>query len=263
MPSRPRALVTGASSGIGRALAQRLAKGGYDLVLCGRDAAQLRAAQRACQDLGAKSDIVLADLSLPGAVARVYESLDHRSLEVLVNNAGFTVHGDFSETDLKDEIAMIAVHVGAVLELTKLVLPGMLERGRGRILNVGSVYSFAPVPHQAVYGASKAFLLSFSDSLWAELRGSGVSVTALCPGVTRTEFRARAGVSTKRMSGMSAEEVAECGYRGMMAGCRLVVPGLLNKLFVFVARRIPSGAIPALTGVISRFRGLGPAKKRL
>lgn len=263
MPARPLALVTGASSGIGRALALRLAKGGYDLILSGRDAAQLRVVQRAAKDLGAASDIVLADLSLPGAVGRVYEALDRRPLEVLVNNAGFTVHGDFSETDLKDEMSMIAVHVGAVLELTKLVLPGMLARKKGRILNVGSVYSFAPVPHQAVYGATKAFLLSFSDSLWAELRGSGVSVTSLCPGITRTEFRSRAGVSTKRMSGMSAEAVAECGYRGMMAGRRLVVPGLLNKLFVFVARRIPSGAIPVLTGIISRFRGLGPAQKRL
>lgn len=260
-PSRPLALVTGASVGIGRAIALRLARAGYDLALLGRDIDRLSETQRACRALGAETQLIVADLALPRAARRAYDALDRYPVDVLVNNAGYTVHGEFLDTELEAEQAMVAVHIGATLELTKLVLPQMIARGQGRILNVGSVYSFAAIPHQAVYGATKSFLLSFSDSLGYELKGSGVTVTALCPGITRTEFRARAGVTTKRLSGMSAEAVAEAAYRGMEAGSRLVVPGVLNKLFVFCARRLPSGVIPALMGLISRFRGLSPAGK--
>ncbi len=249
---RPVALVTGASSGIGRALALRLARGGYDLVLVSRDEKRLK---EVAAEAGVSCRIVTEDLSKPGAAQRIAAPVD-----VLVNNAGFGLHGDFSQTDLAQEQAMIQTHVVALVELTKLVLPGMLERGKGRILNVGSVYSYGPAPHQAIYGATKAFLLSFSNALYGELAGTGVTVTALLPGLTRTEFHERAGIGAKRLKGMSAEDVAEAGVAAMLAGKPVVITGFPNKVYVLLYRLLPAAAFSRLMRLINRLRGLKPAR---
>lgn len=184
------AVVTGASSGLGRGLAARLAERGMSLVLAGRDEARLdevahqirRAASRV------KVETVAADLSTRSGVSALLEHVGDRPVEVLVNNAGFGSYGPFAEADPNREADEVAVDVSAVVTLARAFLPGMLARGSGGILNVASTIAFQPAPYQAVYGASKAFVLSFSEALWAEARAAGVAVTALCPGPTRTGF---------------------------------------------------------------------------
>jgi short-subunit dehydrogenase len=179
------ALITGASSGIGYELAKRFARNNFDLVLVARDGRRL---QRVADELGQEQKIaatVLArDLSLPGAAAAIAADLHAAGInvDILINNAGFNVYGPFSDTDLEREGAMIHTNVIALTELTKLLLPGMLERRYGKIMNLGSTGSFAPGPFNAVYCATKAYILSFSEALAAELKGTGVTVTALCPG---------------------------------------------------------------------------------
>lgn len=242
------ALVTGASSGIGRALALGLAARGHDVVLCGRDAARLKDAAAACHALGRRAQTLTADLASPRGAADLARAAQAKGLAigVLVNNAGFGVHGPFSTTSLEEELAMVSVHVGATLAMTKAFLPGMLARKRGRILNVGSVYAVTPVEEQAVYAATKAFVLSFSRSLAGELRGTGVTVTDLLAGVTRTEFRRRAAIKDNGR-GMTAEAVAAAALEGLFAGRALVVPGALNKGFVALARaagpRVAAGVV--------------------
>jgi hypothetical protein len=177
---------------------------------------------------------------------------------VLVNNAGFGIHGPFVKTDLDRELALVRLQIDALLHLTKAVLPGMLHRRAGRILNVASVYSYAPVPHQAVYAACKAFMLSFAASLAAELEGTGISVTSLCPGITATAFRTRAGMREKRSwLSMDAETVAAAACEALMAGRAVVVPGRINRLYVAASRFMPHRAFARLTGRVNRRRGLG------
>jgi short-subunit dehydrogenase len=261
---RPVALVTGSSSGIGLALARVLARNGHDLVLVARDRETLQGMAAELQAMyGAKALVVAQDLSLPGAARAVWDAVERAGLavDVLVNNAGFGVHGPFVETAAADELRMIRVQLDVLLELTKLALPGMLARRSGRLLNVASVYSFAPVVHQAVYGACKAFMYSFSEALAIELTGQGISVTVLAPGSTRTAFRARAGVNERKPggSGASPELVAEAGYRGMMRGRRVVVPGFWNKVFVFIVGVLPRGLVSPFLRQINRKRLAGHA----
>ena len=254
------ALITGASSGIGRALAYAFGARGYNLFLTARNETLLR---QVAGDCGAKfkveTEVYLADLSgleavdgLIGAVAG-----GHREFEILVNNAGFGLPGEFRNTAIDSELNMLRVQLAAMLKLTKALLPGMLARRSGRILNVASVYSFAPVPYQSVYAASKAFILSFSAALAAELKGSGVTLTALCPGLTQTEFRARAGIAEKnKAAGATAESVAEMAVRQALKGSLLVVPGLSSRLFVFLARRLPLVLVVGLVRLINKGRGV-------
>lgn len=240
------AVVTGASSGIGRALAERLSREGYELICAARDAARLPA--------GGK---VACDLSSRDGVARLASSIRGRPVSVLVNNAGFGVHGRFAETPLDQELALVSLQLSAALALAKAVLPGMIARGEGTILNVGSVYAFSPVPEQSVYAASKAFLLSWTLALDAELRGSGVRALAFCPGVVRTEFRARAGLSDAgKLKGISAEEAADAAYRGLVERRSVVVPGASNKAFAAAARLAGGRGAAALVGGLNRLRGL-------
>jgi len=252
---RPLALVTGASSGIGRALALRLARAGHDLVLVSRDEARLRDVAAAS---GVPCRLIAQDLAAPDAARRIVERLDGAAVDVLVNNAGFGLHGDFAGTDLAAERAMIQTQAVAPMELTKMLLPGMIARRRGRILNVGSVYSYGPAPHQAIYGATKAFLLSFSAALRGELEGSGVTVTALLPGLTQTEFHQRAGIAAKRMKAMSSEDVADAAYRGLEAGRAVVITGATGRIFVLLYRLLPMAAYLRLMAGINRLRGLKP-----
>ncbi len=254
------ALITGASSGIGRALALELASRGYNLFLTGRDGPSLQQVAAECgQKHHVETAIHVADLADPTAMDGLISALaaGPEDLEFLVNNAGFGVRGEFEKTDLAQELNLLNVHLAATLKLTKALLPKMIERKRGRILNVASVYSFAPVPFQAVYAASKAFLFSFSQSLREELRGSGVSVTALCPGVTRTEFRARAGIEEKNKdAGKSPEAVARIAVEQTLKGKALAVPGLSSRLFVFLARRLPISMVPRVVRLVNRVRGV-------
>ena len=243
------ALITGASSGIGYELTKRFAQEGYDLVMVARSEEPLRRCAAALQAASGVSTTVIAmDLarpSAPGELARQLEAAG-RSIDVLINNAGFGAHGPFAETDLAVELEMVQVNVVAVMELTKRLLPGMLERRRGMILNVASTAAFQPGPLMAVYYATKAYLLSFSEALANELRGTGVSVTALCPGPTRTSFQQRSGMEHSRlMSGalMEAEAVARCGYEGLMRRKVVVIPGWKNRLLAFGVRLLPRSVV--------------------
>jgi short-subunit dehydrogenase len=254
------ALITGASSGIGRALAYAFAARGYSLFLTARNDLALRQVAAECASrFRVTTEIHPADLSDPQAVGLLVAAFSQmpRAFEILVNNAGFGVHGEFRNTPLDHEIAMIDVQVEAVLKLTKALLPGMISRGSGRILNVASLYSFAPVPYQSVYAASKAFMLSFTLGLSKELKNTGVTLTLLCPGVTQTEFRSRAGITEKsKTAGATAESVAEIAARETLKGELLVVPGFFNKLFVFLARRLPLLLVLYLVTLINRRRGM-------
>lgn len=253
--ARPAALVTGASGGIGRALATQIAAVRTDqtLVLVARRADELA---RVADDLrarhGARVETIAADLSLTASPDEVLAAVAARGLaiETLVNNAGFAGFGPFAETDLGHELGMIQVNIAALTHLTKGVLPGMLERRRGRILNLASTAAFLPGPLMAVYYASKAYVLSFSEALAEELRGTGVTVTALCPGPTATGFQERAAMEESKLIAnrqlMDAAEVARIGYAAMVAGQRLVVPGRRNALLVQVPRLLPRAILPRL-----------------
>ncbi len=258
--SRPLALITGATSGIGKALAHCFAKGGHDIVLVARDESALTAV---AAELGARHGVgtfrIKGDLSHADTPRQITTELERQGLHVdyLVNNAGFGVHGPFTATDLTSELAMVNLQIGALLALSKDLLPGMVARGRGGILNVASVYAFSPVAFQSVYGACKAFIYSFSEALASETRGSGIRISTLCPGSTATEFRQRAGVTEKRKPSATPEYVAAQGYAAFMRGSRLSVPGLRNKIFVFFGRHLPAGGITMVLRVINRFRGVG------
>jgi short-subunit dehydrogenase len=248
MPSRPVALVTGASAGIGREIARDLAAD-HDLILVARRESDLRSL--AAELAPATCHVFPVDLADPAAPRALSETVASAGLtvDVLVNNAGFGDLGPFAEADLSKLLRMIQVNVTALTELTGLFLPGMRARGRGRILNVGSVAGFQPGPYMAVYYATKAFVNSLSEALWSELRGSGVTVTCLAPGPTRSEFAAAAGFASEVPfsvgSGLEARPVAQAGVRAMRSGRRMVVTGWRNRLLVFAERFAPRGVVLA------------------
>lgn len=178
-------------------------------------------------------------------------------MDVLVNNAGFGTYGAFAETDLGTELEMLQLNIATLTHLTKLFLEKMLAEGNGKILNVASTAAFQPGPLMAVYYASKAYVLSFSEALANELRGTGVSVTALCPGPTRTGFQRRAGMGASRLFDwgvMDAPTVATIGYRGLMRERPLIIPGLKNKLLGFSVRLAPRRLVPAVVRVLQSKR---------
>src|SRR5438128_5986411 len=253
------AIITGASTGIGKALAFEFAAGGFNVLLIARNRAALAEVAAECSDkYRVETEVVLADLSRTDSIETLITSLASkpRHFEVLVNNAGFGIHGDFASTDIQQNIQLLNVQLTAALRLMKAVLPGMTGRRSGRILNVASVYSFSPVPFQSVYAACKAFLLSFSSAVHNELKGTGITVTVFCPGVTQTEFRTRAGIGQKRTSaGMTAEEAARVAYAETRRGKHIVVPGLVNRLFVFLAKLLPDSTVAGLVRFVNRQRG--------
>lgn len=254
------AVVTGASSGIGKALAFRFAAERFNLLLTGRSEPALKGVAAECSTkYGVETEIIAADLSCTDDLRRLIGEIESkpRPYQVLVNNAGFGIHGDFASTDIDENIRLVEVQLAAAMRLTRTVLPGMIERRNGRILNVASVYSFSPVPFQSVYAACKSFLLSFSSSLQSELQGSGVTVTVFCPGVTQTEFRSRAGIGQKRTDiGMTADAAADTAFRETMRGTHIVVPGLANRAFALVTRTLPPQWASKLVRFINRQRGL-------
>lgn len=238
-------LITGASSGIGLELAAICAREGLRPVLVARSEAGLREATlRIERDHGVKAEVVPLDLGAPDAAPALVRELDRRGLvvDMLVNNAGFATRGLFVKTPIEETSQLLAVNVVALTSLTRLLLPGMLERRRGRIMNVASIAGYFPGPLTATYNASKAFVISFTEALANELEGTGVTATAFCPGPTRTGFEVRAGLSTTqafRGSVMDARAVAEEGYRAMLRGCTVTVPGLANRLRMLPVRFVP------------------------
>ena len=253
------AVVTGASSGIGRALALEFAAAGFNVLLTGRDEQALTELAMECIDkFHVLAEAVPADLSRSETTSLLLNAIaaKPRRYEVLVNNAGFGINGEFAKTDVETETDLLNVQLTAALKLTKAVLPGMVSRRSGRILNVGSVYCYAPVPFQAVYSACKAFLLSFSAAIRNELASSGVTVTVFCPGITQTEFRSRAGIIEKsKTSGMTAEAAARIAYKETMRGKPVVIPGMANRVFVLLAKLLPNSSFTGIIRYINRKRG--------
>lgn len=244
------ALITGASSGIGLELAKLAAADGRNLVLVARRKERLNEVKRELEGkYQIEIQVIADDLSDPDAPNRIMAQLTkHKiSVDVLINNAGFGVVGDFAMTDWEKEQSMLQVNMVALTALTKLLLPGMLERKQGRILNVSSTAAFVPGPGMALYYASKAYVQSFSEALSEELAGTGVTVTALCPGPTQTEFSKVAGYSLNLalFGGKlpTAASVAADGYRAMLRGQRIAISGLNNQLSRFFIRFLPSWLI--------------------
>ncbi|MFF7941560.1 SDR family NAD(P)-dependent oxidoreductase [Nocardia gamkensis] len=238
-----RVLVTGASSGIGRAFAARIAADGGDLVLVARREAILRAqADELHAQFGTRVEVVAADLGVPGAALGVTDLLARRGItvEALVNNAGLGIHGDLAGADLAVVSSQIAVNVTALTELTAILLPGMIAHGRGAVVNVASTAAFQPVPHMAVYGATKAYVLSFTRALWSETRGSGVRVLAVSPGATDTAFFDIAGEAASVGSRRAPEQVVAATVRALRSNRPDIVDGAANALLARVACRLPS-----------------------
>jgi uncharacterized protein len=243
---RPAALITGASSGIGAALVHAFARNGHRLILVARRADRLVALAEAIAATGAPKPVVLPlDLAAAGASARIAAAFAENGLEpqYIVNNAGFGLLGEAATLDRAQQLAMIDLNVRALADLSLAFVDG-LSRHRGGILNVSSVAGFMPGPGMAVYYASKAFVLSFSEALHEELAPRGIRVTVLCPGPVPTEFQDRAGIqstSGAEMLNVSPERVAAVAYAGLMRGQRVVVPGIANRFVTMVPRFVPRG----------------------
>ncbi|MFT7622928.1 MAG: short-subunit dehydrogenase [Myxococcota bacterium] len=252
------ALITGASSGLGLELARLFAADGHNLVLVARREDRLR---QLADELSAKHSIVAhvvaADLSDPGSPAVIQEQLESQGIQVdyLVNNAGFGSTGFFAKLDHGWEMAQVQVNMVALTDLTHRFLGPMVQRGRGRVLNIASTASFQPGPFMAVYYATKAYVLHFSEALAHELRKSPVTVTAHCPGPTATEFGEVSGNGKNRLFQLAvadAESVCRHAYKSMMSGRAMAVPGLLNWLGAFLVRLSPRVAVRWLAARLNR-----------
>jgi short-subunit dehydrogenase len=240
------ALVTGASGGIGVDLAECLARDGYDLILTARSEGLLElVAARLAAEHGVAATPIANDLGAASGGQRLAERIAAQglSVDVLVNNAGYGHAGALTSSDLQTQLGMIELNVRALVELTYLFWDAMRRRKRGGVLNVASTAAFQPGPLMAVYYASKAFVLSFSEALWEEARGTGLRVSCLCPGPTQSGFRERAGTGRTRLAAAAAvvpsRPVAEAGYRGWQRNKRVVVTGARNKVLAQVAQVLP------------------------
>jgi len=238
-------LITGASSGIGLEFANLFAKDGYHIVLTARSETQLQEiAEKLKTKYGVNVTVIAKDLSEPDGAEELTSELIANGIEtdVLINNAGFAAYGPFTETSWKEEKDMIQVNIMALTTLTKRLLPGMVKRNSGKILNVASTAAFQPGPLMAVYYATKAYVLSFSEAIDYELRDTNVSVTALCPGATATNFEKRASLESSRLfqsGAMDAHEVALTGYKALMENKSLSIPGVKNKALAGLVRILP------------------------
>jgi short-subunit dehydrogenase len=257
------ALITGASSGIGEALAKRFARGGHPLVLVARNRGKLeKLAASLTADHGVKVSVQASDLTRPGAIAALAVALKRKriAVDVLVNNAGVLEQGLFTAMPYRRHQELIDLNVTALTGMLARFLPPMCERGRGRVLNVASIAAFQPVPMLATYAATKAFVLSLTESLAEELRDYGVSITALCPGITATnmlnsavEFNSRLAKLPGLLIG-DADEVADDGYRACMQGTVIAVPGALNQAVTLASRATPKWLLRRIAGTVARSR---------
>ncbi len=256
------ALVTGASSGIGLEMARILAKDGLDVVLVARRRQKLEAVARELSVThGVSARVIAKDLAQRASPGEIAEELEGEriAIDVIVNNAGLGVYGRFWKTDLARQLEVVQVNLVALTELTGRFLSGMVTRGRGRIVNVASTAAFQPGPHMAVYYATKAYVLSFSEALAAELSGTGVTVTALCPGPTITEFQQTAGIEDSWLFRgplvMDAAKAARAGWEGARRGKRIVIPGLGNKFLKEAVRFSPRRLVTATAETLQKKRG--------
>ena len=254
-------LVTGASSGIGEELAKCFAKDGHELVLVARSADKLRqlaATLKAAH--GTKVSVLPADLTRPGAAQALAAALRKKRVvvDVLVNNAGVLEQGAFCNIDAARHQELIDLNVSGLTAMLAQFVPGMRERGWGRVLNVASIAAFQPVPMLATYAATKAYVLSLTEALAEELKGSGVTVTALCPGITATNMIHRAAAANAKLSRLpdylisDAAEVAAEGYRACMRGEVIRVPGVLNLAGTLAARATPKWLLRGISGMVAR-----------
>ncbi len=264
-PAHLTALVTGASAGIGEGLARCFARDGHRLVLVARNAGKLNALAMALRaEHGTRVDVLPADLAEPAAAAALAAALrrKRRTVDVLVNNAGVLEQGAFTDIDAARHQQLIALNVAGLTALLWAFLPGMVERGHGRVLNVASIASFQPVPGLASYAASKAYVLSLAESLAEELAeelaGSGVTVAALCPGITATGMLHGAAAKNTRLAQLptvmvgDVAEVAEAGYRACLQGTVIVVPGVVNQATVLAAGNTAKWLLRKVTGMLGR-----------
>lgn len=247
-------LITGASEGIGKELAYCAAKDGYDLILVARSEDKLNALAHELKALKEKDVVVIpSDLGVPGAAETLWDKATQgREIDVLINNAGIGINGPFAETDKTREEAMVQINVVALTQLMKSAAQYMVARNKGRILNVASVAGFMAGPRMAAYHATKAYVLSLSEAVAKEVKGTGVSVTVLCPGATRTEFFGPADMEDVRitkMSMMSAKDVASAGWIGMKTGQTVVIPGMLNNIFAQLPRIFPRNVAATVTNL--------------
>lgn len=232
-----KALITGASSGIGYELAKIMHEKGHELVLVARRKDRLEAIKKELN-----CEIIVADLTKDKDIDMVFKKA--KDIDILVNNAGFGLNGKFIETELEREFEMIDLNIKALVKLSKLYSKEMVKRKKGKIMNVASVAAYLPGPYMNVYFASKAFVLSFSQALSAELLGTGVTVTALCPGMTKTEFDKVAEIKSNHFKyGMSAQKVAMLGYNSMMKGKRVEITGTMNKLSICMRKVMPTSLL--------------------
>lgn len=250
-------LITGTTSGIGEAFCRVFAAKGHPLILVARNEAALQAQADDLRSKGGKIVTICQDLALPGAAQNVFDAVVSQGLhvDILVNNAGFNVAGDFAGTRLKKELEMQRVHIQILTELTKCFLPAMLRRGFGRLLNLGSIASYIPCPSDAVYAATKAYILSFSSALHQELKGTGVTVTCICPGATETQFAVKSHIEDSLLFThmvMDPLRVAQLGYKGLMLGRRTVIPGLHNRFLVAASHFFPASFITPIAAKLLR-----------
>ncbi len=262
MPEDTFALITGASGGIGECFARALAARRRNLVLVARSEEKLNelAAELAARH-GVRVEAIAADLSVAGAAGNLVEELSERgcSVDLLVNNAGFGARGELWKLTLERQSAMVALNINALVELTYLLLPGMIDRGRGGVINVSSTASFQPVPYTTTYSATKAFVTSFSMGLAEELRPYGIPVVTLCPGGTETNFFVAGRYGIRDIPGgmQAPEEVAATALDALRRGGGLVIPRLINKLSIMVQRLIPRQTVAKFAAKFFRPRSSG------
>ncbi|GGE03268.1 short-chain dehydrogenase [Marinithermofilum abyssi] len=233
----PTAWITGASSGIGEAFAFLLSEKGYHVVLTARREKRLQEIAGRIRDMGGTAESFPADLTQEVDLQRTVEAIQHRTVHLVINNAGFGLYGPVAATDPEQEQSMIRLNVNALVSLTRAALPQMIERNDGGIIQVASTSSFLPTPYMAGYGATKAFVLHYSEALAAELKHSRVRITAVCPGSTQSEFAQKTGI--RQHAPMAAREVAERGLRAWERGRPVVVTGWANQLAVCLPRILP------------------------
>jgi hypothetical protein len=248
------ALITGASSGIGSEFARLFAEKKHNVILVARSGDKLAGLANGIKNkFNIESSVIVKDLANPSSPKEIFNEISGKNIQIdfLINNAGFGGTGRFSETDLDYELNMMQVNMNALVVLTKLFLPAMVKRKSGKILNVASTAAFAPGPLMAIYYATKAFVLSFSEALASEIKSDGITVTALCPGPTKTGFQEQASVGGTRLikyqSLHDPKYVSEKGYKAMMKGKAVVVPGFQNKLLIQSIRFTPRIIVRAIT----------------
>ena len=259
--SRPTALITGASSGIGEALADCFAAAKHDVVLVARSEGKLKTlADKLSSKYGVTVSVQPTDLSKPGAAAHLLASLTrkHSSVDVLVNCAGVLEQGAFTDIDHAKHQAIIDINISGLTAMLRAFVPGMVERGRGRVLNVASIAAFQPIPMLATYAASKAYVLSLSESLAEELRETGVTVTALCPGITATNMLTQATGENDKLSHLpdflvsDVQDVAHLAFAATMQGDAICVPGAFNRAAMIASRGAPKWLVRRIGGLLGR-----------